>query len=391
MSELFLRTFCVEYLVEYTQMMRRTYIHQHPNWQLFQWDWETVALPLGEVRHRQGILLGRIASLGFDANQELTVNTLTNSVVSSSRIEGEILDAEQVRSSVARQLGIDVGGLMRSDRSVDGVVRMTLDATENRDEPLTADRLFAWHRALFPTGFNNMGRIAVGKWRDDATGPMRVVSGPIGRQRVHFEAPAAAILDRETAAFIHWFNRPDATDKVIRAAVTHLWFVTIHPFDDGNGRIARALTDMMLARSDGASLRSYSMSEQIMNERNAYYLALERAQRGSPDITDWMTWFLACLNRSIATSEKKLNAVLAKASFWQAHQRMRFNTRQRNMVNRLLDGFDANLTTSRWARMTKCSHDTALRDITDLIDKNILLRNPGGGRRTSYRLSDSWR
>ena len=346
---------------------------------------------LAALRHRQGLLLGRVASLGFETNRELAVDNLTTSVVSSSRIEGELLDIEQVRSSVARRLGLNATGLAHSDRNVDGVVEMLLDAVEKCDESLTADRLFNWHRALFPTGFNNMGRLTVGEWRDDATGPMRVVSGPIGRQRVHFEAPAAPVLDSEMETFIDWFNRPDDTDWVVRSAMAHLWFVTIHPFDDGNGRIARALTDMALALSDGTSQRTYSMSEQVLKERNAYYGVLEQTQRGALDITDWLMWFLWCMQRSIATSEDKLAAVLSKARFWQGHQQMPFNARQRNMVDRFFDGFEGNLTTSRWAGITKCSHDTALRDISDLIEQGILVRNPGGGRRTSYGLSEVWR
>ena len=385
----FLGIICVETLVQYTQIMRRIYIHQHPDWPRFHWDWERVVPQLASVRHRQGLLLGRIESPAFETNRELTLDTVATSVVSSSSIEGEMLDLGQVRSSVARQLGFDVGGVAASDRSVDGAVEMMIDATEHYEEPLTKERLFGWHSALFPTGFNNMGPISVGKWRDDATGPMRVVSGPIGRQRVHFEAPPAGALDREMEAFIDWFNRPDVTDWVIRAALAHLWFVTIHPFDDGNGRIARALSDLALARSDGTSQRSYSMSEQVLRERRDYYRLLEQTQRGTPDITDWMMWFLACLERSIEASEEKLSAVISKARFWQAHQHTPFNTRQHNMVNRLFDGFDGNLTTSRWARITRCSHDTALRDITDLIDRGILVRNPGGGRRTSYSLADS--
>ena len=350
-----------------------------------------MALLLAAVRHQQGLLLGRMVSLGFETNREFTADTLTTSVVSSSRIEGELLDIEQVRSSVARQLGLNAAGLAHSDRNVDGVVEMLLDAVEKCDEPLTTERLFDWHRALFPTGFNNMGRLTVGEWRDDATGPMRVISGPIGRQRGHFEAPKAEVLDNEMEAFIDWFNRPDDTDWVVRSAMAHLWFVTIHPFDDGNGRIARALTDMALARSDGTSQRTYSMSEQVLKERNAYYRVLEQTQRSALDITDWLMWFLECMQRSITTSEDKLSAVLSKTRFWQEHQRTPFNARQRNMVDRLFDGFEGNLTTSRWARINRCSHDTALRDIVDLIDQGILVRNPGGGRRTSYGLSEGWR
>ena len=346
---------------------------------------------LASVRHHQGLLLGRLESLGLDASLELTVDSLTTSVVSSSRIEGEMLDVELVRSSVARQLGLDVGGLSSIDRNVDSVVEMMVDATERCYEPLTTERILNWHKALFPTGFNNMGPIMVGNWRDDVAGPMQVVSGPIGRQRVHFEAPAAELLMSEMGAFIEWFEGTDDMDWVIRAALAHLWFVTIHPLDDGNGRIARALTDLALARSDGSTQRAYSMSEQILSERGTYYRVLEQTQRGTLDITDWLVWFLECLSRAIATSEEKLSAVLSKARFWQTRQIVQLNARQRDMVNRLFDGFEGNLTTARWGRMTGCSHDTALRDITDLIDKGILTRNPGAGRRTSYRLNEVWK
>ena len=387
----FLGIKCVEFLLEYTQMLRRNYIHQQTDWPRFCWNWEKVSSLLASVRHHQGLLLGRLESLGLDASLELTVDSLTTSVVSSSRIEGEMLDIEQVRSSVSRQLGLDVGGLSNIDRNVDGVVEMMVDATERCYEPLTTERILNWHEALFPTGFNNMGPIMVGKWRDDVAGPMQVVSGPIGRQRVHFEAPAAELLMSEMRAFIEWFEGTDDMDWVIRAAVAHMWFVTIHPLDDGNGRIARALTDLALARSDGSTQRAYGMSEQILSERGTYYRVLEQTQRGTLDITDWIVWFLECLSRALAGSEEKLSAVLSKSRFWQAHQVVQFNARQRDMVNRLFDGFKGNLTTARWARMTRCSHDTALRDITDLIDKGILARNPGAGRRTSYRLNEVWK
>lgn len=387
----FLGIKCVDFLLEYTQMLRRNYIYQQTDWPYFHWKWERVSPLLASVRHHQGLLLGRVDSLGFDTSHNVTVESLTASVVSSSRIEGEVLDIDQVRSSLARRLGFGVAGLLSGDRSVDGVVEVMLDATERCGEPLTIERIKSWHRALFPTGFNNMGPLTVGDWRDDASGPMRVVSGAIGRQTVHFEAPAAGLIDAEMEALISWFEAPTDTDPVVRAAVAHLWFVTIHPLDDGNGRIARAITDMMLARSDRSSQRAYSMSEQILTERNAYYRLLEQTQRGTLDITDWIVWFLECLDRAISGSGEKLLAVLSKSRFWQAHQVVQLNARQRNMVNRLFDGFEGNLTTSRWARMTRCSHDTALRDITDLTDKGILARNPGAGRRTSYRLNEVWK
>ena len=303
------RTVCVECLLKYTQMLRRNYIHQQAHWPRFHWNWERVSPLLASVRHHQGLLLGRVDSLGSDTVQNLTVESLTASVVSSSRIEGEILDVDQVRSSVARQLGFGAAGLVSVDRNVDGVVEMMLDATERCREPLTVERIKNWHRALFPEGFNNMGPLTVGDWRDDASGPMRVVSGPIGRPTVHFEAPPAELVDAEMEAFIGWLEAPADNDLVVMAAVAHLWFVTIHPLDDGNGRIARAITDMMLARSDSSSRRAYSMSEQILSERSAYYRVLEQTQRSTLDITDWMVWFLECLNRSIASSEEKLSAL----------------------------------------------------------------------------------
>ena len=341
---------------------------------------------LAAVRHRQGRLLGRMEALGFDLRQEALLNTLTEDVVTSSEIEGEILDTAQVRSSVARRLGMDIAGLSRADRNVDGIVELMLDATERYAQPLTQDRLFGWHAALFPTGRSGLRRVTVGGWRGDNSGPMQVVSGPIGRERVHFEAPAATRLDQEMQAFLDWFNAPADTDEVLRAGLAHLWFVTVHPFDDGNGRIARAITDMALARSEGSPQRFYSMSSQIRRERAAYYSILERTQKGTTDVSEWMNWFVACLGRAIEGAETTLMAVLAKARFWEGIASLPINERQRVVINRLLDGLEGKLTTSRWARMTKCSQDTALRDITDLMERGILVRSTEGGRSTSYAL-----
>ena len=327
-------------------------------------------------------------ALGFDLRQDAQLSALTEDTVKSNAIEGEVLDSEQVRSSVARRLGMDAGGLNQVNRNVEGVVEMTLDATEGYDQPLTPGRLFDWHAALFPTGRNRMGRIRVGEWRDDSTGPMQVVSGPIGRERVHFEAPPAEKLDEEMRAFLDWFNAPADTDAVLKAGLAHLWFVTIHPFDDGNGRIARAITDMALARSEGSPQRFYSMSSQIQRERSAYYNILERTQKGTTDVSGWMYWFLVCLGRAIDYADVDLASVLAKARFWEHNAGISINERQRTAINHLLDGIEGRLTTSRWAQMTRCSQDTALRDITDLIERGVLMRNPEGGRSTSYALAD---
>jgi Fic family protein len=362
------------------------YIHERNDWPKFRWDQGKLAGLLAEVRHSQGRLLGRMEGLGFQLREEATLQTLTADVVKTSEIEGEKLDARTVRSSLARRMGIDIGALAPKDRNVEGIVEIMLDATRRFDEPLTQERLFGWHAALFPTGRSGMHRITVGAWRPRESGAMQVVSGPIGRERVHYEAPSHDRLKREMAAFLKWFNaRPD-TDLVFKSALAHFWFVTIHPFEDGNGRIARAIADMMLARSEGTSQRFYSMSAQIQQERNAYYDVLERNQKGTLDITAWIEWYLNCLKRAIAASENTLEAVLIKDAFWKKHAGESFNDRQRNVINRLLDGFEGKLTSSKWAKLTKSSQDTALRDITDLLERNILTREDAGGRSTSYIL-----
>jgi len=329
------------------------------------------------VRHRQGRLMGHMEALGFKLRQEAVLETLSADVIKSSEIEGERLDAEQVRSSIARRLGLDIGALKPADRDVEGIVEMMLDATRSYDQPLTAERLLAWHASLFPTGRSGMTR----------AGPMQVVSGPVGREHVYFEAPQAARLDREMAAFLEWFNQPAETDEVLKAGLAHLWFVTIHPFEDGNGRIARAIADMALARSESSPQRFYSMSAQIRPERAAYYDILERAQKGTLDITSWMEWFVGCLGRAIDGAQKTLGAVLAKARFWDSVSALALNERQRLVLNRLLDGFEGKLTTSRYAKLAKCSQDTALRDILPLVEGGLLVRSPGGGRSTSYALA----
>ena len=362
------------------------YIHENSDWPAFLWNEGKIAAQLAAVRHRQGRLLGRMEGVGFDLRDEALLRTLTQDVVKSSEIEGEILDTDQVRSSIARRLGIDAGALTPADREVEGVVEMMLDATRNFEEPLSAERLFDWHAALFPTGRSGMTRIIVGAWRDDRSGPMQVVSGPLGRERVHFEAPAADRVDGEVADFLDWFNRGSGIDPVLKAAITHLWFVTIHPFEDGNGRIARAIADMALARSEGSSQRFYSMSAQIRHERSDYYEQLEDAQKGDLDITPWLDWFLGCLDRALDGTEAVLASVFLKARFWDRYAQAPFNPRQRDMLNRLLDGFEGKLTSSKWAKIEKCSPDTALRDINELIDQGVLRKEPGGGRSTSYSL-----
>jgi len=373
--------------------MRRKspYIHDQPDWPKFQWESEKVANLLASVRHQQGRLIGHMEALGFPLRQEAVLQTLTEDVVKSSEIEGEVLDVEQVRSSVARRLGMDVGGLKEPDRAVEGVVEMMLDATRRFDQPLTAERLFAWHASLFPTGRSGMRKIRTGAWREGDSDPMQVVSGPIGHERVHFEAPAGERVDREMRAFLDWINNadPDAgVDLVVKAGLAHLWFVTIHPFDDGNGRIARAIADLVLARSEGSPQRYYSMSAQIRRERKAYYDILEQTQKSTLDVTPWLDWFLACLGRAIDGSQTTLALVLAKARFWQEHPDIGVNSRQRLVLNRLLDGLVASLTTSNWAKIAKCSPDTALRDILDLVDRGILVRGAEGGRSTSYGLAN---
>ena len=369
------------------------YIHNLTDWPEFRWNRERLTELLASVSRQQGRLIGHMEALGFQLRQEAILQTLTSDVVKTSEIEGEKLNAEQVRSSIARRLGMDIAGLEPADRSVEGIVvegivEMTLDATRNYEQPLTGERLFGWHAALFPTGRSGMAKITVGAWRDDHAGPMQVVSGPLGREKVHYEAPVASRLDKEMSAFLDFFNRKDTMDPLLKAALVHLWFVTIHPFDDGNGRAARAIADMQLARSEGSSQRFYSMSLQIRDERKAYYDALEQTQHGTMDITVWMEWFLACLGRAIARAQDTLGGVLAKARFWETLRSTALNERQRAILNRLLDGFEGNLTTVKWAKLAKCSHDTALRDIQDLLARGILVQNPSGGRSTSYSLAD---
>lgn len=368
-------------------MERRLYLHDLEDWPAFRWDKERLATALADVRHRQGRLTGHMEALGFGPRQEAHLQTLTSDVIKSSEIEGEHLDAAQVRSSIARRLGMDIGGLVAADRHVEGVVEMMLDATRRYDKALNEERLFAWHAALFPTGRSGMSKITVGAWRDDSTGPMQVVSGPIGQERVHFEAVPASRIAAEMAAFFTWFNAKSDVDEVLKAALAHLWFVTIHPFDDGNGRIARAIADMALARSENSPQRFYSMSTQIRQERSAYYGILERSQMETMDVTPWMEWFVACLGRAIDDAQLKLAGVRAKARFWERLQGVPLNGRQNAILNRLLDDFEGKLTTSKYATLAKCSPDTALRDISQLVEHGILVRGPERGRSTGYGLA----
>jgi len=362
------------------------YIHERDDWPKFRWDQAALAARLADVRHRQGRLIGRMEALGFALRAEASLASLTEDVLKSSDIEGEVLDRGVVRSSIARRLGMDIGGLTKIYRDVEGIVEMTLDATQGHAAPLTAERLFGWHAALFPTARRGMEKMTVAAWRDDGSGPMQVVSGPYGREKIHFEAPAAGRLEAEMAAFLAWFNERDDVDPVLRAAIAHFWFVTIHPFEDGNGRIARAIADMALARSERSPQRFYSMSAQIRVERKGYYDVLEATQKGGMDISAWIEWFLACLERAFAGAEVILASVLCKARFWEAHAGAALNERQRAILNRLLDGFVGKLTSSKYALLAKCSQDTALRDIDDMIAQGILAKDEGGGRSTSYSL-----
>jgi Fic family protein len=365
------------------------WIHEHQDWPNLTWDAETLASKLADIRHRQGRLLGRMEGLGFELKREASLSTLTNDVVKSSAIEGENLNPEEVRSSIARRLGIDIAGLIPASRDVEGIVEMMLDATQQFAKPLTKDRLFDWHAALFPTGRSGMHKITVGGWRAVEAGPMQVVSGPIGKEKVHFEAPSADRLEQEMEVFLKWFDNGDGIDPVIRAGIAHLWFVTIHPFEDGNGRITRAIGDMVLARADGTPDRFYSLSSQIEAERKQYYDQLEAQQRATPDITDWLSWFLDCLGRAISNAETTLGNVLFKAQLWDRVNQKPVNNRQRLIINRMLeDDFEGFMNTSKYAKLAKCSNDTALRDIQELKERGIFIQNPSGGRSTSYRLPD---
>jgi len=368
------------------------YIHERPDWPDFKWDTDRILTLLIDVKNLQGQVIGRMGTLGFELKDQANLAILTQDVLRSSEIEGELLNPEQVRSSIIRQLGLDITtGIVPSERDVDGVVEMMIDAAANFNKPLTRQRLFGWHNALFPTGYGGLQKLLVRKWRDDSRGPMQVVSGTVGREKIHFQAPSSSCVEKEMKKFLEWFNNDQDFDLVIKAALAHLWFVTIHPFEDGNGRIARALTDMILARSDGQQNRFYSMSAQIRNERKKYYDILEQTQKGGLDITKWLQWFLYCLQNALNSSSVILNKVLQKHKFWTDNSSRIEKERQRKVLNKLLDGFEGKLTSSKWAKITKCSPDTALRDINDLIDKKILYKLPEGGRSTGYALVQKYK
>lgn len=362
------------------------YLYQNVDWPNFTWNNDLLVSTLSKVRNLQGRLMGKMEAIGFNLRNEALLETLTLDVIKSSEIEGEILNLDQVRSSLAKRLGLDIGALNFSDRNVDGIVDLILDATRNSNEPISSDRLFRWHKALFPTGQSGLYMITVGAWRIDSTGPMQVVSGAMGKERVHYQAPDSSVIPQEMDRFINWFNSKTDLEPVFKAAIAHLWFVTLHPFEDGNGRIGRALTDMLLARADGSPQRFYSMSSQIRKERKTYYDVLERTQKSGLDITDWLSWFLNCLLDALISSETILSKVLFKARFWEQHSTTALNERQRLLINKLLDGFDGKLTSSKWAKIAKCSQDSAIRDIQDLINKMILKKEASGGRSTNYEL-----
>jgi Fic family protein len=358
------------------------YIHQKKDWPKFTWNADLIAPMLGDVRHRQGKILGMMQGLGFRLQEETMLKTLTLDVIKSSEIEGEQLNPAQVRSSIARRLGIEIAGAVPAERDVEGVVEMLLDATQHYDEPLSDERLFGWHASLFPTGRSGMFKIKTAAWREDA---MQVKSGPMGKETVHFEAPSADKLPIEMNAFLDWFNTSQDIDPVMKAAFAHLWFVTIHPFEDGNGRITRAITDMQLARADQSNQRFYSMSAQIQAERNKYYDVLESTQKGDLDITAWLKWFLDCLLRSMAQTDETISLTLKRAQFWETNRTTDFNPRQQKILQLLLDDFFGKLNVSKYAKITKVSTDTALRDLQDLMSKAII-EQEGSGRSTSYKL-----
>lgn len=359
------------------------YIYEHNNWTSFSWDDKAINGIFGEVRLMQGKIIGHMNALGFSAKKEATLSSLTLDVVKSSEIEGELLNLEQVRSSIARRLGINTAGLVPSSRHIEGVVEMMLDATQRYELPLTEKRLFGWHAALFPTGYSGLYKIEVGKYR---SGEMQVVSGAMGKEKVHYNAIKPALVKEEMVKFLTWFNHDNQLDPVLKAAIAHFWFITIHPFDDGNGRMGRAITDMLLARAEDSGERFYSMSSQILNERKRYYEILQKVQHSTGNLTEWLDWFLNCLKNAMLTTENTTQKIVQKAEFWKLHQQTPINERQRLMLNKLLDGIDGKLQTSKWAKITKTSTDTALRDIKDLIEKGILIQTAEGGRSANYEL-----
>lgn len=361
------------------------YIYEHKNWTDFTWCDKSINALFGEVRLMQGKMIGQMNALGFSAKEEATLTALTLDVVKSSEIEGEFLNYNQVRSSIARRLGINTAGLVPGNRHIEGVVEMMLDATQRYSLPLTAKRLFGWHAALFPTGYSGPYKIEVGRYR---TGDMQVVSGALGKEKVHYEAVKPKLLKAEMGRFLDWFNNDNTLDPVLKAAIAHFWFIIIHPFDDGNGRIGRAITDMLLARAEGSGERFYSMSGQILIERRQYYKILQKVQHSTGDITEWLEWFLHCLKNAILATENTTQKILHKAEFWKLYEHTPINERQRLMLNKLFDGFEGKLQTSKWAKITKTSTDTALRDIKDLVERGILQQINEGGRNVNYELAD---
>lgn len=362
------------------------YIYQYEQWPNFTWDETEISFILGKVRHLQGKILGQMEALGFSIKEERLLSILTLDVLKSSEIEGEILNYEQVRSSIARRLGLEYAGMVHVDRNVEGIVEMMLDATQNYNKLIDHERIFGWHAALFPTGWSGMYRIDTGCYR---TGEMQIVSGPIGKEKIHYQAPSHTQVKPEMDVFLNWINKETKVDGVLKAAIAHFWFIIIHPFDDGNGRVARAISDMLLARSEDSSQRFYSLSNQVLTEKKNYYAILQKVQYSNGNITEWLDWFLNCLYRALISTEETLKRVLQKADFWERHKETAFNSRQRVMLNKLLDGFEGKLKTSKWAKISKCSADTALRDIKDLIEKGILKQEQSGGRSTNYELIDN--
>lgn len=361
------------------------YIHELSDWPHFNFSLENLTTLLGNVRHQQGQLLGRMGALGFERCKDAALDTLTSDVVDSSQIEGEFLNPDQVRSSIARRLGMEYAAI-KVDRHVEGVVEMVLDATQKFDQPLTRERLNAWHASLFSTGYSELKKVKVGAYRDESGEPMEVVSGPYGNRKVHFVAPIGLRVEPEMAAFFDWFEHGPELDPVLKAGIAHLWFVTIHPFEDGNGRIARAIADLQLSRSEKTAQRFYSMSAQIRQEHDVYYQMLELTQKSSLDVTLWLRWFLECLSRAVETAQTTVNATLRRARFWQSVSAISLNERQRKVLDLLLGDFVGKLNSSKWAKLTKCSSDTALRDITQLLDAGILTKDAAGGRSVSYSL-----
>lgn len=364
------------------------YIYEYSTWPNFTWNEQKIQLILGKVRHLQGKIIGQMGALGFTIKQETMLSSLTLDVLKSSEIEGEYLNYDQVRSSIAQKLGLNYAGVMHSNRNVEGIVEMMLNATQKYNEPLHHERLFGWHAGLFPTGWSGIHRIDTGNYR---TGEMQIVSGPMGKEKIHFQAPAASLVYKEMNDFLFWVNNENKLDEVLKAAIAHFWFIIIHPFDDGNGRIVRAISDMLLAKSEESSQRFYSLSNQILLEKKQYYKILQKVQFSSSDITEWLEWFLNCFYRALKSSENELNRTFKKANFWDTHNETVLNSRQRLMLNKLFDGFDGKLKSSKWAKITKCSSDTALRDIKDLIEKGILKQEESGGRSTNYELVSEWK